>query len=169
MASTQGRMALGLGLVAALAGAGECFDFGAHAKIGGLIGEQVKTEGQAFAAGFGSHIIADHINYGSVVFWGGEVVNGRDLPITVLVNAALSYQTYRAYKKKHDKRILYGALGGVAPDIIDWAVSGDDDDHFFGWHNRSSTLLHNDRQGAVQHRVVRENWVIGAVLYTVKF
>jgi hypothetical protein len=161
-------VALGCGSRSVWAG-----DIGVHSKIGGLLGRNSGNAKEAFFKGFVSHIAFDYVIYGSVVFSEGKFINDETIPLTVALNLAELNQTWKHYKKTKDNKFLMGALGGMAPDLIEVInkfIFGRDR-FVFGWHNRQSTLLVNDPTSAegVSKRVNYLNAGIGIVMYQVKF
>jgi hypothetical protein len=148
-------------------------DIGVHAKLGGMLGKRSGNAREAFFKGFASHIAFDYVIYGSVVYSEGEFVNDETIPLTVAVNIIELRQTWKYYKKTKDKKFLNGALGAMAPDLIEVVnkfVFGRDK-FIFGWHNRQSTLLINEPTSApgVSKRANLINAGIGVVVYQLKF
>lgn len=152
-----------------------CCDLGVHAKVAAEVAEGFKSSEWAFVEGFASHIALDYLTYGSTFFWGGEVTQDKDLlAIAVVANSAELYQVYRKYKKTKNKKYLYAAIGGIAPDLIEGLYrmkSRNDDDHLFPWHDRRHTLIFDDPAGApgVHRKSAKLNIALTLATYELHF
>ncbi|OIO92102.1 MAG: hypothetical protein AUJ92_14905 [Armatimonadetes bacterium CG2_30_59_28] len=151
-----------------------CCDLGVHAKVPAEITKDASSKEIAFVEGFASHIALDYLTYGTTLYWGGDTQNKDLLPITLAVNGATLYQVYRKYKKTKNKKYLYGALGGIAPDVIEGIYrlsSANDDDHLFPWHDRTTTLLFHDApgEGNTARRAAKLNIALTLAVYKIDF
>jgi len=147
-------------------------DLGAHAKIGALLGEKCDNEFQAFAAGIASHDILDHLIYGTTLYDEGSMYNTGYLGPVLIVNFVELRQVYKQYRKTKDKKLLWGTIGGMLPDIADSVYHGmmNRDGYLFGWHGRRSTWLVSDPPGPrASRKAARWNLLIGATVWSLKF
>ncbi len=91
-----------------------------HIIVGSAVGSHINSPWVAFAAGFVSHHILDfipHLDYGvlkekktSVSTW---------LYIGLDIVASLAILIYFLSAPHHQPNLIWGALGGLTPDIVD--------------------------------------------------
>jgi hypothetical protein len=151
-------------------------DLGVHTKVAAELAEHSGNPALAFAEGFASHIALDHLTYGSTFFWNGRATQETKdlLPIALAVNAAELRQVYRKYKKTKNRQYLYGALGGLAPDLLEMVYrlkTNNDENDLFPWHDRQSTLIFDEPAGApgVHRRSTKLNIALTIATYKLDF
>lgn len=155
-----------------LGGAARATDLGAHAKVGALLGEHCDNEFQACMAGIASHDILDHMIYGTTLYDEGSMYNTGYLVPVIILNVAELRQVYKQYRKTKDKNLLWGAIGGILPDVADSIYHGmmNKNGYLFSWHKRRTTWLVKEPPSAdASRKAARWNLLIGATVWSLKF